>query len=185
MKWPVLCTFMAALLPSITQGADDAYPRTDPDVMEVKTLPAARLMLAESSKGYFSANNQLFGKLFRYISANKIPMTAPVEARQQPGVMVFYMDPASAQRVDVVPGAEVKIEDVPVRQVAAIGLRGSYTEENYGEAKTKLEAWLGQHPELQVTGEAYGVYWNSPFVPFFLKKSEVHIPVIVKPKAVK
>ena len=185
MKGTLLLTFMAALLPSITQGADDAYPRTDPGEMAVKTLPAARLMLAESSQGYFSANNQLFGKLFRYISANKIPMTAPVEARQQPGVMVFYMDSASAQRVDVVPGAEVKIADVPVRQVAAIGIRGAYSEENYGEAKTKLEAWVAQHPEFQATGEAYGVYWNSPFVPFFLKKSEVHIPVLVKPPAAK
>jgi hypothetical protein len=26
-------------------------------------------------------------------------------------------------------------------------------------------------------GEAYAIYWNSPFVPGFLKRYEVHVPV--------
>jgi hypothetical protein len=101
MKWPLFLLFMASLFPSFALGVEDAYPRTAPGDMEVKSLPAARLMVAESAQAYFSANNNLFGKLFRYISKNSIPMTAPVEARLQPGVMVFYMDTASAKRVDL------------------------------------------------------------------------------------
>lgn len=185
MKWPLFLILMASLFPSFVQGVEDAYPRTSPGEMEVKSLPAARLMLAESSQGYFSANNNLFGKLFRYISKNKIPMTAPVEARLQPGVMVFYMDAGSAKRIDLLPGNEVQLQDVPVRSVAAIGIRGSYSQENFREAEEKLRAWVKERPELEVTGEAYGVYWNSPFVPFFLKQSEVHLPVREKPKSVK
>jgi effector-binding domain-containing protein len=185
MKWPLFLLFMASLFPSFALGVEDAYPRTAPGDMEVKSLPAARLMVAESAQAYFSANNNLFGKLFRYISKNSIPMTAPVEARLQPGVMVFYMDTASAKRVDLLPGSEVKLQDVPVRQVASIGIRGSYSEENFREAEEKLRAWVKQRTELEVTGEAYGVYWNSPFVPFLLKQSEVHLPVREKPKAVK
>lgn len=142
-------------------------------------------MVAESSQAYFSANNRLFGRLFRYISNNKIPMTAPVEARLQPGAMVFYMDPASTKRLDLLSGDEVRLEDVPVRRVAAVGIRGSYSEENFREAEQKLRAWVAQRPELEVQGEAYGVYWNSPFVPFFLKHSEVHLPVRDKVKAIK
>jgi hypothetical protein len=176
---------MASLFSSSAQGAADAYPRTAPGDLEVKSLPAARLMLAESPQTYFSANNNLFGKLFRYISKNNIPMTAPVEARLQPGVMVFYMDAGSAKRVDLLPGNEVKLQDVPVRSVAAIGIRGSYNEENFREAEEKLRAWVKQRPEYEVAGEAYAVYWNSPFVPFFLKQSEVHLPVREKSKAVK
>jgi hypothetical protein len=183
MKWPLFLLFMASLFPSFAQGVEDAYPRTAPGDLEVKSLPAARLMVAESAQTYFSANNNLFGKLFRYISNNKIPMTAPVEARVQPGVMVFYMDAGSAKRVDLLPGNEVKLQDVPVRSVAAIGIRGSYSEENFREAEQKLRAWVAQRTELEVTGEASGVYWNSPFVPFFLKQSEVHLPVREKPKA--
>jgi hypothetical protein len=185
MKWPLFLFFMASLFPSFAQGVEDAYPRTAPGELEVKSLPAARLMVAESPQAYFSANNNLFGKLFRYISKNNIPMTAPVEARLQPGVMVFYMDAGSAKRVDLLPGNEVKLEDVPVRQVAAIGIRGSYSQENFREAEEKLRAWVKARPGLEVTGEAYGVYWNSPFVPFFLKQSEVHLPVRELPKPAK
>ena len=185
MKWSLFVFIMASLFPSFAQGVEDAYRRTAPGEMEVKSLPAARLMLAESPQGYFSSNNNLFGKLFRYISKNNIPMTAPVEARLQPGVMVFYMDAGSAKRVDLLPGNEVKLEDVPVRQVAAIGIRGSYSQENFREAEEKLRAWVKARPGLEVTGEAYGVYWNSPFVPFFLKQSEVHLPVRELPKPAK
>jgi effector-binding domain-containing protein len=66
---------------------------------------------------------------------------------------------------------------VPERRVAAIGIRGSYSRENYEEALTELKGWLAKQPGLRATGEPYAVYWNSPFVPFFLKHSEVHVPV--------
>jgi len=183
MRQALLLLLIAMTFPSFAQGVEEAYPRTAPGALEVKALPAARLMLAESPQGYFSANNNLFGKLFRFISRNHIPMTAPVEARVQPGVMVFYMDAASAKRLDVLPAADVQLQDVPPRQVAAIGIRGSYSEANFREAEAKLRAWVAQRADLEVTGEAYGVYWNSPFVPFFLKHSEVHLPIREKAKA--
>ena len=177
MRIAPILFLMAALLPAGLRGVEEAYPRTSPGEMEVKKLPAARLLLAESPKGYFEANNGLFMRLFRYIDSHQIPMTAPVEARVQPGVMVFYVDAKSAQRQDLTATDQVKLSTVPERWVAAIGIRGSYSQENFNEALGKLRTWLTQHPEYQATGEPYGVYWNSPFVPFFLKQSEVHIPV--------
>lgn len=168
---------MCALLPSFLRGVEDAYPRTEAGVCETKVLPAARLMLAKSPDAYFGSNNRLFGKLFRYIQSNDIPMTAPVEARMQPGVMVFYCDDASAKRADLKDTPEVVLQSVPARTVAAIGIRGSYTSEAYAENLAKLREWLKGHPELREIGEPYAVYWNSPFVPGFLKRSEVHIPV--------
>lgn len=185
MRWSLCLFLMATLFPSFASGVEEAYPRTAPGELELKTLPAARLMVTESTQAYFSANNRLFGRLFRYISDNKIPMTAPVEARLQPGAMVFYMDPASTKRVDLLPAGEVRLEDVPARRVAAIGIRGSYSQENFRDAEQRLRAWVAQQPALEVAGEAYGVYWNSPFVPFFLKHSEVHLPLRDKAKSVK
>ena len=155
----------------------EAYPRTSPGDLELKTLPAARWMRTESSTDYFAADNGLFMKLFRYIDSNKIPMTAPVEAGIKPGTMVFYMDDASAQRADLAETPQVKLSSVSERRVAAIGIRGSYSRENYEEALTKLKAWLAKRTDVKAAGEPYAVYWNSPFVPFFLKQSEVHIPV--------
>ncbi len=177
MKVPLFLVLMSSLLPSFARGTDEAYPRTAPGVCEVKVLPAARLMLTDSVEGYFSSNNKMFGKLFRYIRTNDLPMTAPVEARIQPGVMVFYMDPVSSVRTDLQPNAEVKFQDVSERFVASVGIRGSYSEENYAEGLAKLQGWLLTQKEYEAMGEPYAVYWNSPFAPFFFKQSEVHIPL--------
>ena len=171
----VALAFVAAT--ASLMAVSEAYPRTAPGELELKTLPAARWMRTESAKDYFAADNGLFMRLFRYIDANKIPMTAPVEAGIRPGTMVFYMDPASAKRVDLAETPQVKLTSVPERRVAAIGIRGSYSRENYEEALAELRAWLARNTEVKAAGEPYAVYWNSPFVPFFLKHSEVHIPV--------
>lgn len=168
---------MCALIPSFLRGAEDAYPRTEPGICETKRLPAARLMVAASAGGYFGSDNRLFGKLFRFIQSNDIPMTAPVEARIQPATMVFYCDAESAKREDLKASSEVSLQSVPERTVAAIGIRGSYTSESYEANLARLREWLKARPDLKVTGEPYAVYWNSPFVPGFLKRSEVHIPV--------
>ena len=58
-----------------------------------------------------------------------------------------------------------------------MGIRGSYSRENYEEALTELRTWLAKRTDVKPIGEPYAVYWNSPFVPFFLKQSEVHILV--------
>ena len=125
-------------------AVSEAYPRTAPGDLELKTLPAARWMRTESANDYFAADNGLFMKLFRYIDSNKIPMTAPVEAGIRPGTMVFYMDEASAKRTDLAETPQVKLSSVPERRVAAIGIRGSYSRENYEEALAELKAWAVQ-----------------------------------------
>lgn len=177
MKFFLGVTLAIAAATGSLSAVPEAYPRTAPSDIELKTLPAARWLRSESAQNYFGADNGLFMKLFRYIDSNKIPMTSPVEAGITPGTMVFYLDAASAQRVDLLDTAQVKLASVPERRVAAIGIRGSYNRENYDEALSKLQAWLVKHPEVRPTGAPYAVYWNSPFVPFFLKQSEVHVPV--------
>ena len=172
--WVALAIVASA---SSLSAVAEAYPRTSPGDLELKTLPAARWMRTESANDYFAADNGLFMKLFRYIDSNKIPMTAPVEAGIKPGTMVFYMDDASAQRADLAETPQVKLSSVSERRVAAIGIRGSYSRENYEEALTELKAWLAKRTDVKAAGEPYAVYWNSPFVPFFLKQSEVHILV--------
>jgi effector-binding domain-containing protein len=181
MKLPQFLIIMISLIPSFSSANDgEAYARTAPGQIEIKQLPAARLMLSKSEQPYFSANNKLFGKLFNYIRLHEIPMTTPVEAKINPGVMIFYMDSASAVRTDLKAGAEVELINLDIRNVAAIGIRGSYSKENYEEGLARLQEWLKSQSQLEVIGEPYAVYWNSPFVPFFLKQSEVHIPVKVK-----
>lgn len=178
MKVPLFLLFMCSLTSQNLAAADgEAYPRTSPGEIEIKNLPAARLMTTQGSQPYFSGSNKLFGKLFGYINTNKIPMTTPVEARMSPAVMIFYMDSTSANRTDLGPTEEIQLQNLPARLVAAIGIRGSYSQENYLEGLERLQQWVVTQPQLEVVGAPYAVYWNSPFVPFFFKQSEVHLPV--------
>ncbi len=168
---------MAALLPAFLSGTELAYPKTEVGVSELKALPAGKILVTRSNRPYFSGGNQLFGRLFRYIQSNRIPMTAPVEAAMEPGTMVFYVDAASSSRTDLASTRDVELRDVPAREVAAIGIRGSYTQASYDANLARLREWLATRPDLEAAGEPYAVYWDSPFVPGFMKRSEVHIPV--------
>jgi hypothetical protein len=65
----------------------------------------------------------------------------------------------------------------PERLVVSHGGRGGYSRTHFEEARDAALAWLATRPDLVADGEPYAVYWNSPFVPGFLKRYEVHIPV--------
>ena len=58
--------------------------------------------------------------------------------------------------------------------------QGKLLRKNFTSNKKKLELWLSKNKNFIQDGEAYGVYWNGPFVPGFFKRSEVHIPVKIK-----
>jgi len=45
-----------------------------------------------------------------------------------------------------------------------------------------LMEWFAKNNKYEQDGPAYGVYWNGPFVPGFLKRSEVHIPIRTRKK---
>jgi len=156
---------------------EQAYPMTEPGVCEMKTLPAGVILRARTDGGYFRENNGLFRKLFTTIQRNQIPMTTPVEAGIQPGTMVFYLDPASSKRGDLNLMDGVERKPVTERTVASIGIRGGYSRESFEKNQAKLRDWLKTQSDWEAAGEAYAVYWNSPFVIWFLKRSEVHLPV--------
>ena len=154
-----------------------AYPMTEAGICEIKTLPAGVVLKASSSREYFSENNGLFRRLFEAIQKNQVPMTTPVEAEIRPGTMIFYLDPKSAQRSNLILERGVERLAVQERVVASVGIRGGYSKESFEENSKKLMAWVRSQPGWKVAGEPYAVYWNSPFMIWFLKRSEVHLPV--------
>ena len=157
-------------------AAERAYPRTAVGCMEIKTLPAATLIASRSEAKYFDRNNGLFMPLFRYIQSNDIAMTTPVESEISPGVMYFHIGKATASE-RLINTPSVSIHLMAERHVASIGLRGSYSAENFKTGEQQLAAWLAIHPNYQRAGAARGVFWNSPFMPALFKRSEIHIPV--------
>lgn len=151
------------------------YPATPPGTIEVKTLPAGRVLEAEGDHPGVSGQNGAFRTLFRYIKKNDLSMTVPVESAQEPPRMRFFVE--RERTGDLPAGDGVTVLELPPRTVASLGVRGSYSEGNFREAVGRLEAWLAAHPEWRAAGDPYAVYWNGPLVPGFLKRSEVHLPL--------
>ena len=173
----IVLIFAASALGSSLMATESAYPMTGAGVCEIKTLPAGVILQARSTGDYFSENNGLFRRLFQTIQQNKVPMTTPVEAGMRPGTMIFYLDPESAKRGDLQMVDGVTRKRVGERVVASIGIRGGYSKESFEKHSKKLRDWLKNQPKYQAVGEAYAVYWNSPFTIWFLKRAEVHLPV--------
>ncbi len=153
-----------------------AFPKTDVGVIEIKTIPAATLLVAQSEGHYFDDNNDLFRPLFRYIQTNDIPMTVPVEAEIDPGAMYFYV--GSQHEDQALEDTEsVSVIQLPERTVVSLGVRGRYTEANFNKARDTLAAYLAEQNDWKQTGAARAIYWNGPFTLGFIKRSEIHIPV--------
>jgi effector-binding domain-containing protein len=103
-------------------------------------------------------------------------MTTPVEAEMNPGVMYFYIGTGVSKHV-LDATEKVSVHELPERLVASLGVRGGYNERNFDKASAKLSAWLLKNPGYEAIGEVRGVFWNGPFMPGFIKRFEVHIPV--------
>lgn len=172
MRLPLLFV----LICSLNMAAEEAFPPSPVGEPEIKTLPAGVLLKASAPGRYFDQSNRLFRPLFRYISTHDIAMTTPVEAQIDGAAMYFWVAPSQRTKVAGNEGG-VEVLEVPERLVASLGARGGYTEENFAKIRDQLLAWLGQQPKVEVTGPAYGVFWNGPFLPGFMKRFEVHVPV--------
>lgn len=164
-----------------TEAYEAAYPKTPNGEIEIKTIPAAKLMVTENPGNYFDHNNDMFMRLFRYIGDNDVSMTVPVEAEVEKAQMKFYVGSADSTK-DLSAQGAVNVVNIPERTVVSIGIRGAYTKNKFEENRSKVLAWLQEHTGYTSTGEAYAVYWDAPFVPWFMKHSEVHVPVIEQPK---
>ena len=178
---PFSTLFLGLFLSLSAMAAETAFPATASGVNELKTLPAGVLLKSTGRGSYFSQSNALFGPLFRYISRHDIAMTTPVEAKIDEAAMYFWVAPSQVAEVVGDEGGVV-VERIPERRVASRGSRGSYSRELFEKTRAELQAWLASQPDLEAAGDAYGVYWDAPYMPWFLKRSEVHIPVRPKPR---
>ncbi len=160
----------------------------------------APLLLAETFvEGDFeAAGSRAFQRLFRYISGDnrsqtKISMTAPVS--QQPGEkidmtapvgqqksgdqwVVSFMMPASYDMatLPVPDNPLVTLRQVPARRMATIQYSGFWSEKNYQKNKLKLDLWI-QKEGLMIRGEPIWARYNAPFVPWFMRRNEILVPV--------
>ena len=181
---------------------------------ELRRYAPYLLAETEVDASFMSAGNVAFGRLFRYISGanttrteiamtapveqardagagrgEKIAMTAPVEqAREGDTYRVAFVVPRKYTRETVPQPTDptVRIREVPARSIAAWRYSGRWTEENFRgyerELRTKLAA-LGLKP---VPGDsAIIARYDAPFIPWFMRRNEVLIPLLEPPAAAK
>jgi hypothetical protein len=145
------------------------------------------------------AGNEGFRRLYAYISGENttkqsISMTAPVS--QETGSKKIAMTAPVKQekkdnrwRITFLMPAEYTLETLPEpndtrvrlteesgRLMAAVKYSGTWSEEGYEENKALLEEYI-QKRGLTKTGAPVWARYDPPFMPWFLRRNEVLIPI--------
>ena len=109
-------------------------------------------------------------------------MTAPVEMTyegdQQASMAFLYRNTGQGTLGSDAEDQRVEVRQIEQQTAVSIGVRGSYSKKHFNEAVVKLNTWLDENKnQWQANGEPRLLGYNSPFVPWFLRYSEVQIPV--------
>jgi DNA gyrase inhibitor GyrI len=155
----------------------------------LKQYPAYRAATYRYRGELSQAANRAFSPLYQHISTNNISMTAPVETRYPRNTWEGENNlPAAGEAkvsflyrsTDIYPKEitpDIEVEDIPPMMVVSLGLQGGYTYQNYQVNLARLKDWLVQHPQYTMSGSPRRFFYDSPFVPDTLKRSEIQIPV--------
>ncbi len=158
-------------------------------------------LLAETlvKADFDSAGNIAFGTLYSYITGNnrsrqtidrtsqltqeaeseEIEMTRPVSQMRVEGRWAISFVMPRSYSLDTLPepkDPKVTLRQVPARLMASIRYSGIWSEKGYKRNKNKLDAWIKEN-RLGVIGEPIWARYNAPFMPWFLRRNEILIPV--------
>jgi hypothetical protein len=194
---PAMVVFWSATAMAIEEPAHTVVERVER--FEVRDYQ--RYVVAETFvDGSFSAvGNEGFQRLFRYISgenraAEKITMTAPVE-QETASAKIAMTAPVEQQRAGarwriafVLPASytlanaprptddRVVLAEAPPRRMAVVRYRGTWSEARYDEELAALRTFIDEHG-LTPVGEPVFARYDPPFMPWFLRRNEIQIPV--------
>jgi len=112
-------------------------------------------------------------------ASEKIPMTAPVnqEKAGEKWRITFMMPPQYT--LDTLPeplDPRVQLTKVPGLLMAALSYSGTWSRGRYEEKEKRLKELIRQKG-LKILGEPVFARYNPPFLPWFLRRNEVLIPV--------
>ena len=138
--------------------------------------------------GYIFGKNQgqkefaMTAPVTQAAAPTRLEMTAPVTQAAAPGAagshVVQFVLPkgvtleSAPQPLD----ARVKLREVPASRIAAIRYSGFWSESNYNEHLELLRAAL-KASNLTPTGEPVFSRYNPPFMPWFLRRNEIWLPL--------
>jgi len=149
--------------------------------------------------GFTEIGNEAFRRLAGYINGQNrrrqtIPMTAPV-SQESDSVKIPMTAPVNQERagekwrftflmpakytLETLPeplDSRVSLRMVPERLMAALKYSGTWSKSRYEEKKKQLTEWIERRGLKQI-GEPVFARYNPPFMPWFLRRNEVLIPI--------
>jgi len=111
--------------------------------------------------------------------SEKIAMTAPVKQEKKDNQWRITFLMPSEYTLETLPEPDdrrVKLAQEPGRLMAAVKYSGTWSEEGYEENKALLEDYI-QKRGLVKAGEPVWARYDPPFMPWFLRRNEVLIPI--------
>jgi hypothetical protein len=184
---------------AIKEPAHTVIEREEP--FEVRNYQSYVVAETVVDGAFDRVGNEGFQRLFRYISgdnrgAKKIAMTAPVE-QEAVSTKIAMMAPVEQRRSGgrwriafVLPASftlasapqptddRVVLAEVPSRQMAVVRYRGTWSEARYDEELGALQKFIAKR-RLTAVGEPVFARYDPPFMPWFLRRNEIQIPVQV------
>ena len=197
----VLAALLFGAAGSVAMGTEEAaytIEKTDGDFQVRQYAPQ---VVAETlvDGTLEEAGNKAFRPLFNYISGanrskEKLAMTAPV-AQQPEGEKIAMTAPVGQEAVsnqwaitfmmptnytiETLPeptDGNVRLRAIPARRMAAVQYSGTWSRQRYERNLARLREWM-KAQGLESAGDPVWARYNAPFIPWFLRRNEVLVPL--------
>ena len=135
--------------------------------------------------GYISGDNKkkqsisMTAPVGQEAGSEKIAMTAPVKQEKKDNQWRITFLMPSEYTLETLPEPndnKVKLKADPGRLMAAVRYSGTWSEDGYEENRALLEEYI-QKRGLTKAGEPVWARYDPPFMPWFLRRNEVLIPI--------
>ena len=201
LSFLVLCFVGAFLLGRAAQANEETKFKVIESEGKCELRQYASHSVAETlvEGDFVEVGNEAFRRLAAYINGQNrrkqtIPMTAPV-SQEADSVKIPMTAPVNQEKagekwritflmpaqytLETLPeplDSRVELKRVPERLMAALKYSGTWSRSRYEERKEELMEWISRRGLKQI-GEPIFARYNAPFMPWFLRRNEVLIPV--------
>jgi hypothetical protein len=179
---------------SVIKKQNEIEIRYYPAYIQAEVVVDEKQYQSAIEKGFDILAGYIFGK---NVSKQKIEMTTPVQASRSEKIAmttpvtvtgessftVAFIMP-SAYTLETLPqpkDSRVHFRLIPARSLAAIRFSGFFQQDTIHKNKQHLSQWL-QEQGLETEGDFIVAGYNPPWVPGFLARNEVLIPIKTEPQ---
>ncbi|MBL8225440.1 MAG: heme-binding protein [Chromatiales bacterium] len=116
-------------------------------------------------------------------AGESIPMTAPMGQRPEgAGYWVSFVMPSTLSLVTLPQPShpQIRLRELAARTVAVIRFRGWWRPRTVKRYRQELEQWM-RGAALKAAGEPVYARYNPPYVPPFMRRNEILMPLVAWP----